>query len=191
MGHFFFSGLRSENKNKSKPQRSRGCAEKFRECNGIVGAFVARDAGQGGFPSLAIPGGNGNKSSLSATPHILGDSAVKRKSHFHALGCAPGRMKDCFKIAGWKLLKPSIPFSPMYVSSRAGTGVHCGSGFAALFFFLKGIAGTTIFDEGVGMVGAGAPVAMRVDEFFLGDEEFTIAALELFIFNLVIASFSE
>jgi hypothetical protein len=62
---------------------------------------------------------------------------------------------------------------------------------AALFLPFEGIAGPSIFDKCVGVVRTGSPVAAGVDEFFFGDEMLAVSALKLFIFNLVIASFSE
>jgi hypothetical protein len=66
-----------------------------------------------------------------------------------------------------------------------------GAAGLLLFFLLEGIAGAPILDECVGMVWAGTPIAVRTDEFFFGDEELAITALELFVLNLVIASFPE
>jgi hypothetical protein len=60
-----------------------------------------------------------------------------------------------------------------------------------LLFLFEGIAGAPILDESVGMVGAGTPIAVRTDKFFFGDEELAVTALEVFVLNLVIASFPE
>jgi hypothetical protein len=61
------------------------------------------------------------------------------------------------------------------------------------FLFLpgEGIAGATILDKCVGMIRAGSPVAAGGDEILFGNKETAIAALELFVINLVIAGFSE
>jgi hypothetical protein len=59
------------------------------------------------------------------------------------------------------------------------------------FALLEGVARTPVFDKSVGMIRAGSPVAARADELLFGDEQLAIAAFELFVFNLVIASLSE
>jgi hypothetical protein len=68
--------------------------------------------------------------------------------------------------------------------------MRTGSLFFGLLLFER-IAGAPVFDESVGVIRASAPVAARADERFLGDEVFTIAAFELFVFYLVIAGFPE
>jgi hypothetical protein len=58
-----------------------------------------------------------------------------------------------------------------------------------LFFLFERVAGAAKLDERVGVVGTGAPIAARFDEFFFGNEKPAVAALELFVLNLVVASF--